>query len=159
MEGIRKLEVKDKNLVFEFLQKEWGDTVIVLREGEIFALKDEEGFVIFDNNKIIGLLTFRISHERCEILSLDSKIENQGIGSALIDKAKEYAKLKNCSVLHVITTNNNLRAIGFYQKRGFHLTKLYINAMDIVRKIKSGVPFVGDNNIPLRDELEFEINI
>jgi N-acetylglutamate synthase-like GNAT family acetyltransferase len=124
MESIKKIDAKDRNQVIEFLQKEWGNTVIVLREGEIFDLKDEEGFVIFDNNKIIGLLTYRISQDRCEILSLDSKIENKGIGTALIENVKEYAKINNCSKLHVITTNDNLRTIGFYQKRGFHLVKL-----------------------------------
>lgn len=124
-----------------------------------FDLKDEAGFVCYDRDKVIGLITYRISNNRCEILSLNSNTENQGIGTALIEKVKEYAKINNCSILHTITTNDNLRAIGFFQKRGFHLAKLYVNAMDNVRKIKPEVPVKGDNNIPLNDELEFEMNI
>jgi len=149
MDYIKKIEEKDKKAVNDFLQKEWGNTVVVLREGEIFDLKDEAGFVIYDKDKVIGLITYRISNNRCEILSLNSNIENQGIGTALIEKVKEYAKINNCSILHTITTNDNLRAIGFFQKRGFHLSKLYVNAMDNVRKIKPEVPAKGDNNIPL----------
>ena len=80
---------------------------------------------------------------------MNSNIENQGVGTALIEKVKEYAKINSCSILHTITTNDNLRAIGFFQKRGFHLSKLYVNAMDNVRKIKPEVPAKGDNNIPL----------
>lgn len=159
MDYIKKIEEKDKKIISEFLLKEWGNTVIVLREGEIFDLKDEAGFVIYDRDKVIGLITYRISNNRCEILSLNSNIENQGIGTALIEKVKEYTKINNCSILHTITTNDNLRAIGFFQKRGFHLAKLYVNAMDIVRKVKPEVPVKGDNNIPLNDELEFEMNI
>lgn len=159
MINIRPIDENDKNLVTEFLQKEWGNTVIILRKGEIFDLKDAEGFVIIDQGKIIGLLTYRIYEDKCEILSLDSKVEKQGIGTALIEKVKEHAKSKGCRLLHVVTTNDNLRAIGFYQKRGFRLSKLYINAMDYVRKVKPDVPLIGENNIPLRDELEFEMEI
>mgnify|MGYP001016211614 CR=1 FL=1 len=46
MDYIKKIEEKDKKAVNDFLQKEWGNTVIVLREGEIYDLKDEAGFVI-----------------------------------------------------------------------------------------------------------------
>lgn len=134
MENIKIIEEKDKEAVNDFLQKEWGNTVIILREGELFDLKGEAGFVIYDKGTVIGLITYRISNNKCEILSLDSKIENKGIGTALIEQVKEYAKINNCSILHVITTNDNLRAFEFYQKRGFHLVKLYVNAMDYVRK-------------------------
>jgi hypothetical protein len=49
-----------------------------------------------------------------------------------------------------------MRALQFYQKRGYCLTKLYPNAMDEVRKVKPSVPELGDNDIPLRDEIELE---
>jgi ribosomal protein S18 acetylase RimI-like enzyme len=159
MDYINKIETTDKNKVNEFLQVEWGSTVMVLREGEIFDLKDEEGFVLYDKDKIIGLITYRITNNSCEILSIDSKIENKGIGTALVEKVIEFAKNNKCSLIHVITTNDNLRAIGFFKKRGFRLVKLYVNAMGAVRKIKPEVPQLGLDNIPLKDELEFEMKI
>ena len=52
--------------------------------------------------------------------------------------------------------NDNLRALEFYQKRGYCLTKIYPNAIKKVRKLKKDVPLLGINNIPLRDEIELE---
>jgi len=55
------------------------------------------------------------------------------------------------------TTNDNLKGIGFWQKRGFKLVRVYPNAMEYTRKLKPAVPLLGENGIPLRDELELEM--
>lgn len=156
---IKKIEENDKQLIIDYLLSEWGSTVLVLREGEIFDLQDEEGFIAYHGDTVTGLITYRITGHICEILSLNSNIENHGLGSSLIEKVIECAQLNKCDLLRVITTNDNLRAMGFFQKRGFHLVKLYVNAMDYVRKVKPDIPLLGDNNIPLNDELEFEMYI
>jgi ribosomal protein S18 acetylase RimI-like enzyme len=156
---IKNVEKNDKQLITDYLKREWGSTLIVLREGELFDLQDEKGFMAYDKDIVIGLITYRITGHICEILSLNSNIEKHGLGTSLIENVREYAKLNKCDLLRVITTNDNLRAIGFFQKRGFHLVKLYVNAMDYVRKIKPDVPLKGENDIPLNDELEFEMYI
>ena len=66
---------------------------------------------------------FIIEKEECEICSLNSFIENKGIGTNLINKVKEYAKQKNCTRLKLITTNDNIRGLEFYQRRGFVFSK------------------------------------
>ena len=55
-----------------------------------------------------------------------------------------------------MTTNDNLKAIGFYQKRGFDMTRLHYKSVEKSRKIKPEIPLIGDYGIPLRHELEFE---
>ena len=61
--------------------------------------------------------------------------------------------------LILVTTNDNINALRFYQKRGFDMARLYRNAMEASRKIKPEIPLVGENGIPLRHEIEFEMNI
>lgn len=156
---IKNVEKNDKQLITDYLKREWGSTLIVLREGETFNLQYEKGFIAYDGDTVIGLITYRITGHICELLSLNSNIEKHGLGTSLIEKVRECAKLNKCDLLRVITTNDNLRAIGFFQKRGFRLVKLYVNAMDFVRKIKPDVPLKGENDIPLNDELEFEMLI
>ena len=90
------------------------------------------------------------------MMSLDSLRERQGIGSALTEKVAALAKEKSAKRLVLITTNDNLNALGFYQKRGFDLICLHRNAMDAVRKVKPDTPMIGENGIPLRHELELE---
>ena len=57
----------------------------------------------------------------CEITSLDSLREGQGLGTKLIDAVVEEARKQNCRRVFLITTNDNLNALGFYQKRGFEM--------------------------------------
>jgi GNAT superfamily N-acetyltransferase len=118
-----------------------------------------EGFVIEAPEEWIGLLTFVIKDSECEVTSLNSLREGQGIGSKLIDLAIQEARTRACNRLFLITTNDNLNALGFYQKRGFEIVTIYRGAVHESRKIKPGIPLVGYNKIPLRDEIELEIKL
>ena len=112
-----------------------------------------------ENQEIIGLATYMYFGNVCELVSFDSKKENIGIGTALLKEVEKVALENNCKKMRLITTNDNLRALQFYQKRGYGLIKLYPNAMDEVRKTKPDVPLIGENGIPLNDEIELEKNL
>ena len=153
-----KIEIVNKdnrNLVNKFFIDNWFSTDMDLR-GEVIDCTKIDGFLIQEEGTIIGLITYKFFGDICEIVSLDSKIENIGIGTNLLKEAENVAINNNCKKIRLITTNDNMRALQFYQKRGYCLTKLYPNAMEEVRKIKPNVPELGDNGIPLRDELELE---
>jgi hypothetical protein len=83
----------------------------------------------------------------------------RGDRTALIDAVKERAKAKGCKRLWLITTNDNLNALGFYQRRGFRLIALYPNALEASRKLKPQIPMKAANGIPIRDELELELEL
>jgi hypothetical protein len=56
--------------------------------------------------------------------------------------------------LWVLTTNDNVDALRFYQRRGFRLAGLNPGAVDGARAtLKPEIPVVGAHGIPLRDEL------
>ena len=155
--NIVKVSDENRKEVNELLIESWASTDIVIR-GKIIDGTKLDGFIALDDKTIIGLITYMFYDDVCEIVSLDSLKENQGVGTSLINKVKEVANSNNCRVLRLITTNDNINALGFYQKRGFHLTKLYPNAIDYTRKIKY-VPLIGESNIPIRDELELEMDL
>ena len=70
----------------------------------------------------------------------------EAIASALIDTGARE--------LWLVTTNDNLDAIGLYQRRGFHLTELHPGAVDAARALlKPSIPLVGEHGIAMRDEL------
>ena len=155
---IERITEKTRNLVNQFFIDNWFSTDISLR-GEIIDCTKVDGFLVQENNTIIGLVTYKFFGDICEIVSIDSKRENLGLGSALLKEVEHVAIENNCKKMRLVTTNDNLRALQFYQKRGYCLTKIYPNAMDEVRKQKPDVPLIGENGIPLRDELELEKNI
>lgn len=149
-----KIEMTNREIVDEFIMKQWYSTKMILRGKEIDMTK-AEGFYVLENDTIIGLVTYIEYNNILEILSLDSLKENNGIGTGLFNAAVEEAMKRKCKKVVLITTNDNINAIKFYQKRGFDLTKLYHNALEKSRKLKPEIPLIGENGIPLRHELEF----
>jgi N-acetylglutamate synthase-like GNAT family acetyltransferase len=77
----------------------------------------------------------------------------------LIEAVAAAARASGCRRVWLITTNDNLTALAFYQKRGFVLTALHPNAVAASRKLKPEIPLVAENGIPIRDELELELRL
>ena len=155
---LRRLSPNDLPRLRQFWMDHWGSEEMITR-GNIYRPEQLEGFVVENGNEWIGLLTFFIKDNECEVTSLDSLRGGQGIGSLLIDKAIEEARARGCKRLFLITTNDNLHALGFYQKRGFEIVMVYRGAVNESRKRKPSIPLVGMNGIPLRDEIELEISL
>ncbi|HJQ13546.1 MAG TPA: GNAT family N-acetyltransferase [Anaerolineales bacterium] len=160
MPVLRRLTKKDLPRLRQFWIERWGGEEMISR-GNIYRPEQLEGFVVEEQDRAewIGLLTFFIKDGECEVTSLDSLREKQGIGSKLIEQAIEEARARKCKRLFLITTNDNLNALGFYQKRGFEIVYVYRGAVNTSRRLKPGIPLVGYNNIPLRDEIELEIQL
>jgi ribosomal protein S18 acetylase RimI-like enzyme len=133
----------------------WGAVEIVTR-GRVHDTYLLPGFVAIHLGKPAGVATYRIDGGQCEMVSLDSLVEGMGIGSALVEAVEETAIAHDCKRLWLITTNDNSAAIRFYQRRGFCLVAVHRNALDDSRRLKPGIPLVGKDGIPLRDEIELE---
>lgn len=155
---IRRVKDDDRGWVARFVAERWGTTAIVSR-GRVHQVDRLPGFVALQADSLIGLITYRIDGDACEVVTLDSLAEGIGIGSALIATVKEAALQAGCHRLWLITTNDNMHALAFYQKRGFKLAALHRNALDVSRRLKPDIPAVGVDGIPLRDELELEMSL
>ncbi|MBT2690217.1 GNAT family N-acetyltransferase [Bacillus sp. ISL-47] len=139
-----------------FFTTYWGSPKMVISSG-VYDCSKLDGIAALDEmEEIIGLITFIIKEQRCEIISLDSIREGKGVGTALIEKAEAAAKAAGCSCIKLITTNDNLNALRFYQKRGYRLSALHLDAVQKARKIKPQIPLIGYDGIPIRDEIELE---
>ena len=153
---IRPLIAEDKEWVSSTLIEHWGSNRFVTR-GRLFFADENPGFIAVQDGKYIGLITFEILGNECEITSLNSFTDGKGIGTALIDSVRETAANAGCTRLLLITTNDNTHAIRFYQRYGFTIAAIYPNSMEEARKIKPEIPLTGNDGIPLRDEIELEI--
>jgi ribosomal protein S18 acetylase RimI-like enzyme len=161
--SIRSLESEDRNWVAHFLDKNWGSTKIVSR-GQSYYGHLLPGFAAEMNDAPedappAGLITYNIEGKDCEILTLDSNQAGLGIGSALLDMVKVVAKEEGCKRLWLVTTNDNMEALRFYQRRNWELVAIHRNALIAARKMKPQIPLVGKNEIPLRDEIEMELKL
>src|SRR5512143_1393534 len=150
---LRSLTAADLPRLAQFWQDHGGGAEIIVHD-QCFRPESVEGFVIDD---WAGVLTYVIRDAECEIVSLDSLRPERGLGSTLIDAALSEARKRGCTRVCVTTTNDNLHALGFYQRRGFELTALRRGAVDRARRQKPAIPVVGEGGIPLHDEIELEI--
>ncbi|MDO4333166.1 MAG: GNAT family N-acetyltransferase [Eubacteriales bacterium] len=153
-----RIDSLNRHQINEFMEQRWYTTTMIIRGREVDVTKTE-GFCFRDGEAIIGLITYLVYENILEIVSLDSLRENQGIGTKLLELVIREAKERNLQKVVLITTNDNINAIRFYQKRGFDMAHLFRNAMDISRKLKPEIPIIGENFIPLRHEIEFELLI
>ena len=127
--------------------------------GKIFHPAELPAFLALRGPEICGLLTYTVQGNACEIISLDAFQPGLGIGSRLVEEVKSAAKARGCTRLHLVTTNDNINALAFYQKSGFRLAELRPNAIEASRRIKPEIPLLGENGIPIRDEIELEMDL
>lgn len=128
------------------------------RRGELIDVLALRGFVAERDAHPVGLLTYRRENGACELAFIAVVKRRQGIGSALLDALRR--EVADCQRIWVVTTNDNLEAIRFYQRRGFTLSALRGGAVDDARRaLKPDISTVGSFGIPLRNEIELETRL
>jgi len=114
------------------------------------------GFVAIQDGERVGLATYHIADGDCEVVTIDALCQYMGIGTALLDAVESAARAEGCGCLWVITTNDNLDSLRFFQRRGFVIREVRIDSMPKIRALKPGIPLTGAYGIPIRDEVELE---
>lgn len=148
----------DREDVARFIEQHWHSRLIMSR-GRSFYPHQEHGLIERRDGQIVGLLSYHINDEGMEVLTLNATLVGQGIGSSLILDAIAEARKKQCRRIWLTTTNDMLRAIGFYQRLGFRMVAINIGAVDEARKTKTQIPTVGERGIEMHDEIVMELVI
>lgn len=153
---IRPLTEEDRVWAAQFIRTRWGSNQVVAH-GNVYFPHTLPGFVALQAGERVGLVTYHVVGEACEIVTLDSTRPGQGIGTALVDAVERAAQEQSCRRLWLVTSNDNLGALRFYQKHGFRLVAVHRDAVDEARRLKPEIPVVGEDGIPLHDEIELEM--
>lgn len=156
---IRPKTDADSDFIIAELRKHWHGTQI-WSLGNIFDADQIPALIAWQNGQRIGLLTYQlhIGGVQLEVVTLSATDSGKGAGTALLRHIAILARTHGCFRVFLTTTNDNLNAIGFYQKRGWTVVRYHAGSMDRARILKPSIPLIGDNNIPLKDELEFELS-
>ncbi len=155
---LRALHSSDRDRVAQLIATHWGSEIVVAH-GMVYQPAELPGFVAYRENEWLGLLTYWIEGKMCEIVTPNSFYPEMGIGTALIHAVTQAAEKAHCERLWLITTNDNLDALRFYQKRGFRMVAIHSGAVNQSRQIKPEIPPIGEYGIPLCDEIELEISL
>lgn len=152
------LQDSDRQEVSRFIERHWGSTKI-MSCGKVYYPHKLEGLIERRDDQIVGLLTMRVHGDAMEILTLNSTVEGQGIGSSLMLAAIDEGRKRGLQRIWLTTTNDNLRAIGFNQRMGFRMVEVRVGAVDEARKIKPQIPEIGRDGIAIHDEIILELRI
>lgn len=106
-----------------------------------------------------GLAVWTLRAARAELVLIQALEPGRGIGSALLEALLAQLAAENVRELRLSTTNDNLDALRFYQRRGFRLVELRAGAMAEARRFKPTIPEVGEHGIALRDELRLALDV
>jgi GNAT superfamily N-acetyltransferase len=139
-----------------YLEEEWGGPRQA-RRGEVFDARDLPALVAERDGVPVGLLCYRDDGDGWwELALISAVIGHTGVGSALLAALLE--RVGSCRGVWVVTTNDNVDALRFYQRRGFRLRAVRPGAVDEARRtLKPEIPAAGRYGIPRRDELELEL--
>lgn len=152
---IRRIEDSDREWARKVLRDSWESSKIVTR-GVIHETDQLPGFIALLDDLYVGLLFYDVKDGMLEIISLNVLEQRRGIGSSLIQSAIQEARSLKCLRIWVITTNDNIPAIEFYQANGFKIAAIHKDALIESRKLKPEIPLIGIDGVTIKDEIELE---
>jgi GNAT superfamily N-acetyltransferase len=157
---IREATAADRAHIERLLGDAWGAATVVSR-GRVHDASGLPALLAFgpDGEAPLGLATLSLEMPDCELVTLDAFTRGRGVGSALLSAAADWARARGCRRLWLITSNDNLEAVRFYQRRGLRLVAVHPGAVDHARALKPSIPEVGEYGIPIHDELELELTL
>ena len=151
---IRESEERDQAGIIELFERDFGYTNIVAF-GEEVVLGDAPSLAAWMKGELAGALAYRLLTDGLLILALatDAMWQRSGVGGHLVAEAESLPRARGLARVLVSTTNDNLPALYFYQRRDYHITEVVSGGL--LAHIKEGGS-VGFGGIPLRDEIRME---
>lgn len=138
--GLEGIKIQEKKIIKPYT-KNYDDYESPLNWSSKFHLENCGIFIAIQNNfEIVGGLTIVYDIETNGILEgrndltvlWDIRVKNEyrgmGIGSLLFQKAIDFSKEKNCTIMKIETQNNNVPACKFYSHQGCYLGGIHKNA-------------------------------
>jgi GNAT superfamily N-acetyltransferase len=156
--AIRPVAENDRPTVEWLTAQLWGAAEVAVHGG-VFYPANLPGFIAERSGRIAGLVTFEVRQGVLEIATINALDLYQGIGTLLIDTVRAEARRLGCRYVTLTTTNDNIGALRFYQRRGFRLAAVRPGAVDRARQRKPEIPRTGDFGIPLRDEIDLTLSV
>lgn len=155
---IRPKTDADQAFVRAELVRNWCSTTIWSVDRE-YRADELPAFIAWLDGQRAGHITLGFAPGECEVVTLSATVEGKGVASLLLEAAAAAARERSARRLRLTTSNDNLRALALYQKRGWRIIAVYPGMIDRYREREPAIPVIGLNGIPLHDEIELELRL
>ena len=134
--GIHLAAGEFRRLAVQRLAREWGGTEIRIRDRACRFCDCQ--ILVADGGK--GLLAYDpCDRPTVELVALNAFEPRRGIATAPLEDLVHRLQADGYVTLRLATTNDNLDALRFYQRRGFRIAALRPGAVDDARRVKPAV--------------------
>ena len=136
--------------------REWTSTSVA-RLGELVEAAELPGHLATLAGRRVGLVLVDVRHREYEVVAISTSEPRRGVGRALMERCFAEARDTGCRRVWLVTTNNNITAIAFYQRLGMDLRALHRHALRVSRELKATIPERDADGVRIDHELEFEV--
>jgi ribosomal protein S18 acetylase RimI-like enzyme len=152
--SVRPAEEADRPAIDASYQRTWGGPTVATSE-RLYDLRYLPTLVVVDatDETLLGVLTYEIAGDAIEVVSIEATTPHSGAGSARLAAAVEVGRASRLGRLWLVSTNDNLDGLRFYQRRGLRIEAIRPGAIAAARQRKPTIPEIGAYGIPLRDEI------
>jgi len=153
--SVRKPAAGEIDWVYARLNETWHGTKISVH-GEMI---DMTTLPILVAGRDRGFLIYRVRGPAAEIVAMEACESRRGVGTALLVALDGVLERIGVREIWVTTTNDNLDALRFYQRRGFRLEVVRPDAVQEARRLKPAIPECGAYGIAIRDEVDLRADL
>jgi len=144
--------------MLEGVARHFESSIVVTTSGA-WDVETLDGLIAVDGARVVGSISWRSESLEVEIVSLFADPPRSGVGSRLLDGAIVSARRRGANRIWLVTTNDNIDALRFYQRRGFRLARVHCGSIDEARKIKPSIPIRGAYDIEIHDDVELAMTL
>jgi GNAT superfamily N-acetyltransferase len=154
--SVREASKDDYQKIIKLAEYFWNESQVVCFDKE-YDIQELPAYVVSANDHVSGVLSYALEPKPLIVVMLSVLPGYQGLGAGrmLLDAAKERASSEKKSEILVSTSNDDLPAIYFYQKNGFHIYE--IKTDEVARH--HGNLEVGFAGIPCRDAIRLRYQV
>jgi GNAT superfamily N-acetyltransferase len=144
----------DQNYLGRLWKRAWGGHII-WAAGKAHDLRELPTLLASWQGRRAGAVSYRVAGYTGEIVSLNAYPRRRGVGRALLLAAEKELENAGARLSWLITSNDNVDAVVFYQRLGYRLLAVHPGAIDRARLQKPAIPRTGHYGIELHDEWVF----
>ncbi len=151
--------VTDKTELCRIMLASWGSHSMMIGL-HVYDVAEIDALGLFDSSgKTAALASWTVRGDSAYLCALHSLKPGEGVAIRMLDAVIFAARKAGAGKLKAMLTNDNMPGMTFYQRRGFRLSGLYLEAIDAYRSVVPGIIKTGYKDIPIHDAIELEITL
>ncbi|MBD3848714.1 GNAT superfamily N-acetyltransferase [Bosea sp. OAE752] len=149
--------VTDKGELLKIMMVAWGSHRMMI-DLHVYDVAEIDALGLYEpNGRTAALASWTIRGETAYLCALHSLRPGEGVAIQMLDAVIAAARAAGAKRLKAMLTNDNMPGLVFYQRRGFRLSGLYLDAIDAYRSVVPTIIKTGYKDIPIHDAIELEI--